>query len=101
MNSILDSESIVGTTHFNGEQMEVYSEAKCAYDSSQQELQARLDSFLRHENPALHKDRVKAPWLPEPQDVREAVSVSEAIELARDIAASWRRKITSCIPGRP
>lgn len=98
MNPILDSESIVGTADFNGEHMEVYSEAKCRYDSSRSELLAHLDSFLRHEDPALHKERVKAPWLPEPQDVREAVPVTEAIELAQDIATSWRRKITACIP---
>ncbi|MDD5200443.1 MAG: hypothetical protein PHC88_11650 [Terrimicrobiaceae bacterium] len=100
MDQVLDSTSVVGTADFDGGQVDVCSEAKCVYDVAKQELVVSLESFVRHPNPPLRRQRVKAPWLPERQTVRELVPVDEAGDMARDIASSWRRKIAECIPER-
>lgn len=97
---LLDSTSVVGKTDFQNERMDVCSEAECSYDPATRELTASLDCFLRHPTAELHKQRVKAPWLPAPQVVRERVGFDEASDLARDIASSWCHKVTASIPDR-
>jgi hypothetical protein len=97
---VLDSISVVGATDFGSERMDVCSETDCTYDPAAQELVVSLDSFLRHAVAELHDQRVKAPWLPAPQTVRERVPFDEAGDLAHDIAQSWRRKVAGSVPDR-
>lgn len=95
---ILDTISHVGTADFEGERMEVCCETKSTYDALKQELAVSLDSFLRHSDPALHSQRINAYWLPKKEIIHERVSFHEAGEMARDIAASWHKRISRSIP---
>lgn len=95
---ILDTISNIGIADFNGERMDVCSETKSSYDTSQNELIVHLDSFLRHSDPAFHNQRINTPWLPKKQVIREHVSIHDAGDMARDIAKSWRKRISLCIP---
>lgn len=101
ISQILDTITNVGNTYLNGEHMEVYSETKSSYDTSNGELLVSLDSFLRHSDPAFHNQRFKANWLPKKEMLREHASMHEAGDMSRDIASSWRKRVSRCIPNPP
>jgi hypothetical protein len=100
MEHFLDSISVVGATDLEDETMDVCAEVAARYNTPARELTVTLDSFLRSPDAAKHRQRLLAPWLPERQVVREAVSPEEACDMARDIARSWRKKVIELIPGR-
>jgi hypothetical protein len=100
MHHLLDSIAVVGVADFESEAMDVCAEVKSDYDAPSRRLTVALDSFLRHPDPAKVKQRVRAPWLPPAETVRETVSPEEASDMARDIARSWRKNIFERIPNR-
>lgn len=94
----LESIAVVGTTEVDGEKMDVCAEIVSDYNQSKEELSVKMDCYLRHPDPTNGHQRVKAAWLPEPQDVHECVDREEATDLAREIARSWRKRVFASIP---
>lgn len=100
MHHLLDSIAVVGSSDFEDEAMDVCASVTSDYDAPSQRLTVTLDSFLRHPDPAKVKQRVRAPWLPASETVRESVPPDEASDMARDIARSWRKNVFERIPER-
>lgn len=97
---VLGSMSVVGTTNFENERMDVCSSSDFSYDSDHEELVGWLQGFLRHPSPERCRQRLGAPWLPRPQQTRDRVPFHEAGSLAHAIARRWRHKVVDCIPDR-
>lgn len=93
-----ENSAVVGKYEHEGEVMDVCAEIICDFNAAESTLTLKLDSYLRHPDPAHGQQRVSAAWLPKPQTFAEGVSYNEANDLAREISRSWRKNVFNHIP---
>ena len=98
LHTLLDAIQVLGQVESDGSSHDVVAEAVASHDRKSNLLTVSLRSFLR----AGQLDefgKISSPaWLPAPQIVTEHVVAEEAHEMAKDIFASWRRKVSAAIP---
>jgi hypothetical protein len=98
MQGIIDISKVVGSTVINGQVHEVCAEADATFNRATHELAVKLRSYLHSEEQTHVGETLTAPWLPESGAVTEHVEAEEASAVAKDIFASWCRKVQAAIP---
>ena len=97
MKPIISSNEIIGSFNIDNDEFEVCATADAFYDDALHELTVRLDSYLLPVS--IHTTEEHRPdWLPKKQTVKESVSHSEAIDVARDIFHRWVRTVRNAVP---
>lgn len=98
VHALLDATQVLGSVTSDGCAHEIIAEAVANHDRQSKVLTVSLRAFLR----AAASDefgKITTPsWLPEPRTVTEHVEAGEASELAKDIFASWRHRVSEAIP---
>lgn len=101
MHGIIDISKVVGTVQIHGQAHEVCAEADASFNRSNHELTVKLRSFLHSEEQTHVGELFTAPWLPAPETIVEHGESEEASSMARDVFASWCRKVQASIPSEP
>ena len=101
MHGIIDISKVVGTVQISEHTHEVCAEADASFNRSTNELTVKLRSFLHSEEQTHVGETIGAAWLPEPSTGIEHVDAEEASEVAKDMFASWCRKVQASIPNEP
>jgi hypothetical protein len=98
IHSLLDTTQVISILEVEGVPYEVCVEAAASHDRSKNQLTVQLRAFLRAEKHD-HIGEISTPsWLPAAETVTEHVSAEEAHEVADDVLASWKQKVTCCLP---
>lgn len=98
MNQLLDTTKVVGTITIDGLPHEVCAEAGATHDRSSSMLTVKLRAFLRTLEHTHLGETGTAAWLPAPDSITEHVDREEAIEMAKDVFASWCHKVERAMP---
>ena len=99
MNTLLDTTKALGTIDIDGTSYEVCAEAEATHDRASSRLTVELRAFLRTLEHTHLGETHPAAWLPAPDTVTEHVEREEAMELAKDVFASWCHKVERAMPG--
>ena len=97
IHALLDVTQVVGTVEVEGVTHEVCAEAVANHDRRSNQLTVNLRAFLRTEQHDHLGEIVSADWLPASQTVTEHVEAGEAHEMANDVFASWRNKVSGAV----
>ena len=98
MKRVIDTIEVLGTVELPEGEYEVCAAAEAKHDEEKEQLLVHLTSFLRSTNLRLKEKQTIPDWLPQAQQVTEAVGHDEALELARDIFHRWVRKVRQSTP---
>jgi hypothetical protein len=101
MHGVIDISKVVGTVQIAGQTHEVCAEADATFDRSTHVLSVKLISFLHSEEQTHVGEAITAAWLPPPELITEHVDADEASSMAKDVFASWCRKVQASIPQEP
>lgn len=99
MQGIIDISKIVGKVQIGGQTHEVCAEADATFNRATHELNVKLHSYLHSEEQTHVGETISASWLPESTTVTEHADAEEASAIAKDVFASWCRKVQAAIPG--
>lgn len=97
MHGIIDISKVVGKVQIDGQPHEVCAEADATFQKATGELRVELRSYLHPEEQIHVGETIVAPWLPEPSTATEHVDASEAAAAAKDVFASWCRKVQTAM----
>jgi hypothetical protein len=97
MQGIIDISKVVGTVQIDGQTHEVCAEADATFNRSTHELTVKLSSYLHSEEQTHVGETIPATWLPQPETIVEHVDAEEASAMAKDVFASWCRKVQSAV----
>lgn len=98
IHSLLDLTRVLNVVPISGAQHEICAEAVANYYSGLGQLSVDLHAYLRCEKAEDMGSITMPSWLPQPEVVVEQVEVDEAYALAKDIFASWCRRVSACQP---
>ena len=101
MHGVIDISKVVGTVQISGQPHEVCAEADATFDRSTHTLTVKLSSFLHSEEQTHVGEVSTAAWLPAPETAIEHGEAEEASAMAKDVFASWCRKVQASIPSEP
>lgn len=99
IHALLDATQVLGAVTYDGSTHDVVAEAVANHDRRTKVLTVSLRAFLRAGASDEFGKVSTPPWLPALETVTEHVEIEEATEMAKDIFASWRRKVSAAIPG--
>ncbi len=97
MHALLDTTQVLRTLQIDGVAYEVCVEAVATHDRSTNVLKVDLKAFLRSEAQDHIGEVASVSWLPPPQTVTEHVEAGEAHDMANDVFASWKNKVTAAM----
>ncbi len=98
IHALLDATQVLGTLEIDGAAYEVCAEAVANHDRHTNQLTVNLRAFLRSEKQDHIGETTTPAWIPQPQTVTEHVEGGEAHEMANEIFATWKRKVSGVIP---
>lgn len=98
IHALLDATQVIGTLEIDGATHEVCAEAVANHDRHTNQLTVNLRAFLRSEKQDHIGETTTPSWMPQPQTVTEHVEAGEAHEMANEVFATWRRKVSGLIP---
>lgn len=98
MKRVIDTSEVLGTLDQPEGPCELCASAVATYDEPSNQVEVRLDAFLRTVDVRAPERHFPAPWLPKAEVIREGASAEEAADLARDIFHRWVGKIRRAAP---
>jgi hypothetical protein len=101
MKKLISSSEIVESVHGNGGEWEVCAATEANYDESDWRVVVELETFFRKASMSGDGEVRQLPWLPGKSRVTEHAPREEPNQVARDVFASWARKVRHSIPPEP
>ena len=95
---LLDAIDIISTMEVGADSYEVCASCVARFDDIEEKLNVALSAFVRRFE-IRGKDQIfKPPWLPKAETVRMGVTQGEALDAAKEVFASWVKRIRASIP---
>jgi hypothetical protein len=95
---MLDALEIINTTEVGADAYEVCASCEAAFEDSESKLAVELNAFVRRFEIRGKDEISRPPWLPKPETVRMRVAREDASEAAKEVFASWVRRVRASIP---